>query len=370
MSQHHQRDCIEILIEKARGGQVSRRTFLQAMGLLAAVPLALRSGISWAADKPLVVVNWGGDALNAFRSAWTDSFTKSTGIPVRIDGAGPTEGAIRSQLASGRPSWDVVDVDSYSAMTLGRDKVLQPLDYSVVQRDLVAPELSHEHGVAGYLFSYVIAWDSQKYGNNGPKNWADFWNVEQFPGKRTLYKWMNGMLEAALLADGVAADQLYPLDVPRALRKIDELKPHVLSFWGSGAESQQLMIEGEASMGAIWHTRATLLHEDSEGRIQWGFDHAFLNASSWGVLKENPAGAAPAMQFIQHALQPAGQLKLFEALGNGPSNAATQQLMSAEQREINCASEANIKKQIFLNTQWYADHYSSTLEQYLTHLSK
>ncbi|WP_350404041.1 ABC transporter substrate-binding protein [Pseudomonas sp. W17] len=370
MSQHHQRDCIEILIEKARGGQVSRRTFLQAIGLLAAVPLALRSGISWAADKPLVVVNWGGDALNAFRSAWTDSFTKSTGIPVRIDGAGPTEGAIRSQLASGRPSWDVVDVDSYSAMTLGRDKVLQPLDYSVVQRDLVAPSLSHEHGIAGYLFSYVIAWDSQKFGDNGPKDWADFWNVEKFPGKRTLYKWMNGMLEAALLADGVAAEQLYPLDVPRALRKIDELKPHVLSFWGSGAESQQLMIEGEASMGAIWHTRATLLHEDSGGRIKWGFDHAFLNASSWGVLKDNPAGTAPAMQFIQHALQPAGQLKLFEALGNGPSNAATQQLMSAEQREINCASEANMKKQIFLDTQWYADHYSSTLEQYLTHLSK
>lgn len=178
------------------------------------------------------------------------------------------------------------------------------------------------------------------------------------------------MLEAALLADGVAAEQLYPLDVPRALRKIDELKPHVLSFWGSGAESQQLMIEGEASMGAIWHTRATLLHEDSGGRIKWGFDHAFLNASSWGVLKDNPAGTAPAMQFIQHALQPAGQLKLFEALGNGPSNAATQQLMSAEQREINCASEANMKKQIFLDTQWYADHYSSTLEQYLTHLSK
>ena len=110
MSQDHQRDCIEVLIEKARGGQINRRTFIQAMGLLAAVPLALRSGISWSADKPLVVVNWGGDALTAFRSAWTDTFTKNTGIQVRIDGAGPTEGAIRSQLASGQPSWDVVDV--------------------------------------------------------------------------------------------------------------------------------------------------------------------------------------------------------------------------------------------------------------------
>ncbi|AOE85365.1 ABC transporter substrate-binding protein [Pseudomonas sp. TCU-HL1] len=371
MSQEHQRDCIEVLIEKARGGQINRRTFIQAMGLLAAAPLAMRSGISWAADgKPLVVVNWGGDALDAFRRAWTDSFSQSTGIQVRIDGAGPTEGAIRSQLASGNPSWDVVDVDSYSAMTLGRDKILQPLDYSVIQRGQVAANLAHDHGIAGYLFSYVMAWDSEQFGDQGPTSWADFWNVEKFPGKRTLYKWMNGMLEAALLADGVPAEQLYPLDVPRALRKIDELKPHVLSFWSSGAESQQLMIEGEVSMGAIWSTRAKLLAEDSEGRIRWGYDNAFLNASSWAVLSDNPAGSQGAMRFIQHALQPEGQLKLFELLGNGPSNSATQKLMTAEQREADCASEENFKKQIFLNTEWYADNYATTLEQYLTHLSK
>ena len=44
--------------------------------------------------------------------------------------------------------------------------------------------------------------------------------------------------------------------------------------------------------------------------------------------------------------------------------------MSAEQLEANCASEANLKKQIALNAQWYADNYSAALEQYLTRLSK
>ncbi|MDB5982073.1 MAG: polyamine transporter periplasmic polyamine-binding protein [Pseudomonas sp.] len=368
MSLDHQRDCIEVLIEKARGGQIKRRTFLQAMGLMAAVPLALRSGISWSADKPLVVVNWGGDALNAFQKAWTDNFTKSTGIAVRIDGAGPTDGAIRSQIASGKPSWDVVDAESYTTRVLGRDKILQPLDYSIIKRDLVAPNLSNDYGIAGYQFSYVMAWDSAKFAE-GPKSWADFWNVEKFPGKRTLYKWMNGMLEAALLADGVPANQLYPLDVVRALKKIDELKPHVLSFWSSGAESQQLMVEGEVSMGAIWNTRAKLLGEDTDNRVRWSYDNGFINASSWAVLQNNPAGSQAAMQFIQHALQPEGQLKLFELLCNGPSNSATEKLMSADQLELNCASTENLKKQIALNEQWYADNYSSTLEKYLTRLS-
>jgi putative spermidine/putrescine transport system substrate-binding protein len=50
-------------MEKARRGQIDRRSFLKGMGLLAALPLALRSGVSFAADKPLVVVNWGGVAI-------------------------------------------------------------------------------------------------------------------------------------------------------------------------------------------------------------------------------------------------------------------------------------------------------------------
>ena len=224
-------------------------------------------------------------------------------------------------------------------------------------------------GVGIFVWSNVLAYNTEKL-KTAPQGWKDFWDVKKFPGKRTLYKWMNGMLEAALLADGVPADQLYPLDVARAMAKIDEIKPHVLSFWSSGAESQQLMVDGEVSVGAIWHTRAKLLAEDTDNRVRWSFDNGFINSSSWAVLQGNPAGTQPAMQFIQQALQPEGQLKLFELLGNGPSNSATEKLMSAEQLEANCASAENLKKQIALNAQWYADNYSKTLETYLTRLSK
>ncbi|MNO92994.1 hypothetical protein D3C76_845820 [compost metagenome] len=104
--------------------------------------------------------------------------------------------------------------------------------------------------------------------------------------------------------------------------------------------------------------------------MRWSFDNGFINSSSWAVLNGNPGGTQPTMQFIQQALQPEGQLKLFELLGNGPSNSATEKLMSAKQLEANCASEENLKKQIALNAQWYADNYSKALEEYLTRLSK
>ncbi|KJK02627.1 polyamine ABC transporter substrate-binding protein [Pseudomonas sp. 21] len=367
----HQQDCIEVLIEKTRRGQIDRRTFLKGMGLMAALPLALRNGVSFAAgDKPLVVVNWGGDAIKAFGKAWTEGFSKATGIPVKIDGSGPTEGAIRTQLSSGRVSWDVVDAESSILQNLGKEGLVQPIDYNVVSRDKVLPGFAYEYGIADYMLSYVIAYDSERFGDKAPKTWADFWDVKTFPGKRTLYKWMNGMLEAALLADGVAPDKLYPLDVPRAMKKIEELKPHVLAFWGSGAETQQLLIEGEVSMGAIWNTRAQVITEDSEGRIKWTFDNALLGCSNWGVLKGNPAGTEAAMKFIAYAQDPQSQVELFKMFGNGPANPAAAALIPDDRKHLNCTDPSNLPKQVMLSHEWYTDHYAATLEQYLTHISK
>lgn len=370
MDKHHQSDCIEILMDRAREGKISRRSFVKAMSLMAALPAALRTGVSFAQGKQLVLVNWGGDAIDAYRKAWTDTFSHQSGIPVKIDGSGPTDGAIRTQAASGHPSWDVVDAEPFTALNLGRAGICQPLDYKIIDRNKVSPGFAHDYGIASYLYSYVIAWDSKKFGTKGPSTWADFFNVQAFPGKRTLYKWMNGMLEAALLADGVAPSALYPLDVPRALRKIDELKPHVLAYWGSGAESQQLLVNGDVSVGAIWNTRAMLLEQDTDNRIKWSYESAFINPSEWAVLKNNPAGSPAAMQFIAYAQDPKSQVELFKLTNNSPANPAARALIPADLRSRDAGSAENIAKQIRLNSEWYADHYASALEQYLKHSSR
>ena len=263
-----------------------------------------------------------------------------------------------------------VDAESSILQNLGKEGLVQPIDYNVVSKDKVLPGFAYEYGIADYMLSYVIAYDSERFGDKAPKTWADFWDVKTFPGKRTLYKWMNGMLEAALLADGVAPDKLYPLDVPRAMKKIEELKPHVLAFWGSGAETQQLLIEGEVSMGAIWNTRAQVITEDSEDRIKWTFDNALLGCSNWGVLKGNPAGTEAAMKFIAYAQDPQSQVELFKMFGNGPANPAAAALIPEDRKHLNCTDPANLPKQIMLSHEWYTDHYAATLEQYLTHISK
>ena len=265
MNDAFERDCIEILVEKARRGGVSRRQFAQWAAIaLGGAPLALRSTGARAADKQLVLVNWGGDAIKAYDQAFGQPFFKETGIEVKEDGTGPTEGAIAAQFKSGKPTWDLVDADPFSAITLGKQGMIEPIDYTIVDKSKMRPGFGWDYAASTYFFSYVIAYDAQKFTSDPPKGMADFFDVAKYPGKRSLYKWGAGMWEAALLADGVAPDKLYPLDLKRAHDKLAAFKPNVVSYWGGGAASQQVMLSGDASMAIIWSTRASLLDHDFE----------------------------------------------------------------------------------------------------------
>ena len=359
-----QKDCIEILQEKLSNDQVDRRTFLTGLAVLG-VTMAVSPTSSAASSGELIVVNWGGDAIDTYQNAFSDGFAKVSNLTIKIDGSGPLEGTMKTQFESNSVRWDVCDAEPYSALRLGRQGMIEPIDYSIVDRNKIEPGFDDEFSAPSYFFSYVIAYDAKRFGTSAPTTWADFWDVEKYPGKRTLYKWMTGVLESALLADGVSPAELYPLDVERALAKIEEIKPHVVSFWQSGAESQQLLRDGEASMGMLWHTRANLTKLDTEGDVDWSFNQGLVNPSGWTVIKGNPAGVKSAMDFIAFAQNPENQLILLNELGNGPANPATHVLASDAAKAVDASSKENLERQIAIQSEWYADHFGSALDKYL-----
>ena len=155
---------MQSLVGRTARGEISRRQFTQLSALLlAGTPLLLRSGNAFAQAKELVLVNWGGDAITAYDAAYGQPFTKETGIVVKMDGSGPTEGAIEAQYKSGAPTWDLVDVDPFSAITLGEKGMLEPIDYTIVDKSKFRPGFGWDYAASTYFFSYVIAYDSEKY---------------------------------------------------------------------------------------------------------------------------------------------------------------------------------------------------------------
>ncbi len=370
MNAHFEADQIEILANKARAGDISRRRFTQlAVMLMGTAAVGLRGTPVLAGPGELVFVNWGGDAITAYDTAYGAPFLASTGITVKQDGSGPSEGAIQAQFESGKPAWDIVDADPFSAQTLGKKGMMEPIDYAVVDKAKTREGFGWEYAASSYFYSYIIAYDAKKFGDNPPKSMADFFDVEKFPGKRGMYKWGAAMWEALLLGDGVAPADLYPLDIERAHKKLAAFKDNVVAFWGGGAESQALLMNGDASMALVWSTRAKLLESDSGGNIKFTWVQGLIAPGSMAVIKGNPGGAEAAMKFIAFAQDPARQAVMFKLLGQGPANPAADALLPAEDARFNPVDPANFAQQTPLNMEWYEANYGAALDAYLAIVS-
>lgn len=349
------RDCVEVAAARLARGDIDRRTFLQALALLGAVPAAATLGgrPAAAAAKELVVVNWGGPAVEAYAKAFGAPFEKATGTKVVIDGTGPLGSKIKAMVDAKAVTWDVVDTGTGTTLVLQKQGVIQPIDYKIVDKAKMQEIFAYEYGVPNYMFSFVLAYNKAKV-KTAPTGWKDFWDLAKFPGGRTLRKQPNGMLEACMMAAGRDPKSVYPIDIDLAVGKLKEIKASVIA-WNSGSQSQELFRTGEVVMGNIWHTRANLLSDETKGDVTWIWKDGIVTAGMWNVPKLNPAGTEAAMKFIASSQDPQQQLVLFEAMGNGPANPEGAKLVPADKRHIDPGQPENLAVQVLQNGPWYEE---------------
>lgn len=359
-------DTLLVAMERARAGSLDRRQMLKLGAALGAA--GLLPGVATAQAKEIVFAMWGGDAEDGYRKAWGDPFTSKTGISVVMDGTGPSPGRVRAMVDAGNVTWDIIDGGVGTQASLGALGAVQEIDYSIFDREKVLPGMDYRWGATVFVYGSVLTYDSAAFDGEQPQSWADFWDVKRFPGKRVFYKYMAGALEAALLADGVPLDQLYPLDVDRALAKIEQIKDHIV-LWDTGASSQQLFRDGEVTMGQLWHTRANLLGEESGGRFKYTFNQGMLQPGVMSVTKDNPAGTQVAMEFLASMQDPKSQFELFDLLGNGPANPEAVAMLSTEQNSRNPGSQENRQSMVLQNAEWYGENIVPVTKRFLDLLS-
>jgi putative spermidine/putrescine transport system substrate-binding protein len=353
-------DGVSRALDAVATGKMDRRHFLGLVSALGAAT-ALGSGrIAYAAEKALTVANFGGDAVKAFEEAWTKPFVAATGASVKIDGAGPLPGNIKKMVDEKNVVWDVSDGDGFYALQLGKAGLLEPIDYKVVKKDDLYDWNAYEFGVGNYVYSYVLAYRKSKY-PTPPKSWADFLDTEKFPGKRTMWKWFMGMPEPLLLGSGVPKEKLYPIDMKAVVAAVKKLGKNLV-LWDSGGSSQQLFLDKEVDMGVIWHTRASVLEKDTGGDVTWTWADHILTPGSW-VVPKGGKNVALAMQFIASTQDPKEQIKLLDALGNGPGNPKAIALLTDAQKRLNPTS--HLDTAVIRSEKWYAETYDDALNAWL-----
>lgn len=350
------RDCREIMAGP------TRRHLLQAG---AAVALTASAGGRSLAQKPkeLVLCNWGGEPAKAYKAIFGPPFKSDTGVDLTIDGSGPVPGKIRAMVEAKNTAWDLCDTDVYRAIALGKAGLLEKIDYSIVERGKVRPDWAVEYGIAGYAWSWVRVWKKDVFGAEGPKTWADIWDTKRYPGKRAFYKAFQNSCEVALLADGVAPDQLYPLDIARAARKLKQLGDDLV-LYSSLAESQRAFAAGEFTVGTGLHTRMSMAVADSGGKLGFDFRDSMYCNGAWIIPKGNPAGPELASKLIRVTQRPEVQLALFRQINSAPVNPDALAMVPAELRRLNPSDPDNLKIAFVRDEAYYAANAETADRQF------
>jgi putative spermidine/putrescine transport system substrate-binding protein len=213
-------------------------------------------------------------------------------------------------------------------------------------------------------YSVVLIYNTNVYGDNGPKTWADFWNVEKFPGKRALGNFPNETLTVAALADGVPPDQVYPLDMDRAFASLEKIKPHINVWWDSGGQAMQLMKDGEVDMAAIWNGRASTLVAEG-APVSYTFDQGVFNPDCM-VIPKGSKNKDLAMKALAQFVSPDLQANLPLLIGNGPVNLKAFETgkIPAERQAVIVSAPENVKKQMLLDFDYWADHLVEAQERF------
>ncbi|AQH05506.1 ABC transporter substrate-binding protein (plasmid) [Burkholderia sp. KK1] len=302
----------------------------------------------------ITFVSQGGAYQEAQTKAILDPAAKELGITIIQDSIPDAWPQIKAQGATGKPIWDVVDTPTSNCLRGGRDGLLEKLDFSKMPNAASMPETYRTpYSVAYEFYSTVIAYNKKNL-KKIPQSWKDFWDVKNYPGTRALRNDPQTVLEAALLADGVPRNKIYPLDVDRAFNKLQELKPNITVWWTSGGQSAQLLHDGEVDMTMIWNGRASTVRKD-DADIDFTFNDGILQNTQLCMLKNAP-NMNDAVRFINAAVSPDLQANLPLYIDYGPGNPAayrTGEISEKRAAELP-SSPQNAAKQVLLSEEWWA----------------
>src|SRR6202166_4614127 len=211
----------------SRRGLITRRATLGlGAGALLGAPFVHAAR---AQSKTVYVNSYGGVWESSWKKAFFDPFTAQTGIAIKTV-PGVSFAKLKAQVQTGNYQWDVINLGDVEYGQAVLEGLLEKVDKAAARTDQLPAGMVRDYCITSYSLGTNLVYRKDKFPNGGPQSWADFWNVKKFPGARCLFERSFTCLAFALLADGVPKNELYPMDIDRAFRKMDELKPHIKTW--------------------------------------------------------------------------------------------------------------------------------------------
>ncbi|WP_211454317.1 ABC transporter substrate-binding protein [Collimonas antrihumi] len=317
--------------------------------------------------RDLTVVSFGGATQDAFNRAYFQPF--SAQAKKRIVQDSYTGGIARQKamVESGNITWDVVHMDE-NEMALACDQgLLEVIDFKQLSnaRD-VAPVALSKCGVGAFVWSEVITYDSKKFGMDGPKTWAEFWDIKKWPGKRGLRKQARMTIEIALMADGVKPADVYKLlatkaGQDRAFAKMDQIKSSI-QWWESGAQPLEWLASGTVVATAAYSGRIAIANrEGSNFPISW--DNQLYSMDYWTIIKNTPNKTA-ALELLNTMLSADRQKNFTDLIPYGIVNTRAIDMIKPDVLAQLPTAPQNLKTALLLDTHFWVDHEEEIMARF------
>jgi putative spermidine/putrescine transport system substrate-binding protein len=251
----------------------------------------------------LTVTSWAGDYGHAQAVAQMHPFAAMGRIDVHI---AEWEGQL-SDLKG-----DVIDFELPKAVEACDRGLLEKIDASTLAAGDDGTEAAKDFvpgaigpcWVGSVVYSHIIVFSPTVFPAGKPAMLADFFDTAKFPGKRALKRGSGKYnLEMALLADGVAPADVYPMlaseaGLTRAFAKLASLGPS-LTWYDQDSEAPARIGDGEAAFATALNGQ---LYDPKTGPSPLGviWDRQLYEFDAFGIPAGDPKKDT-ALNFIRFA---------------------------------------------------------------------
>jgi putative spermidine/putrescine transport system substrate-binding protein len=348
--------------------------------LMATSALTLAGSAAFAdghmADE-MTIVSWGGAYSASQQAAYHDPYAAANGVTIINDESSAEAVAkLRAMNEAGNVTWDVVDVvasdairlcDEGLALEIDADEQLAPGDDGSTASEDFGDLIVSDCFIPQIVYSTTAGYRTDLVGDVAPTSICAFFDLEAYPGMRSLEKRPIYNLVWALLCDGVAKEDVYDVleteeGQAQAFAKLDTIKDSVV-WWSAGADTPQLLADGEVVMGTTYNGRLFSLIVEQEQPVGMLWDAQVFDLDGWII----PAGLSPerearALDYVRFATDTQRLADQAKYISYGPARASSAPLVSQHATlGIDMAPHmptdpANATNTFLYNYSWWADY--------------
>jgi putative spermidine/putrescine transport system substrate-binding protein len=246
------------------------------LAVLCTVSLLALGGAATAQERTLNVMHAGGEFGDALTQCVDNPLQELSGIRVVTETPGGFA-KMQAQARSGVITNATTDGSTGDLYRMIAADLIEPIDWDAVGADEMFEDARHEYGFGQSYFSTIMAWRSDA---EAPSDFVEFFDTENFPGRRALPDYPDYVLAFAAMGDGMTVEEIAEgIDLDRAFATLERVKDDVI-WWQSGAQPAQLLKDNEAQYAIAWSGRVV----DEEG-VSHTFNQGMLDYSWWVQAK-------------------------------------------------------------------------------------